>query len=74
MGRGKAGNGERVTARTALRIGLVTEAADDRARLWGRAREIAAMLAEKPSAATQGTVRAIWESLDRPTARRWSRG
>jgi len=61
-----AGNDERVTARTALRIGLVTEVVDDRARLWGRAREIAAMLAEKPSAATQGTVRAIWESLDRP--------
>jgi len=66
VGRALAGNDERVTARTALRIGLVTEVVDDRARLWGRAREIAAMLAEKPSAATQGTVRAIWESLDRP--------
>jgi enoyl-CoA hydratase/carnithine racemase len=60
------GNDERVTARTALAIGLVTEVVEDRARLWERAREIAAMIAEKPSAATQGTVRAIWESLDRP--------
>jgi enoyl-CoA hydratase/carnithine racemase len=61
-----AGNDERVTARTAERIGLVTEVVEDRSRLWERAHEIAAMIAEKPSAATQGTVRAIWESLDRP--------
>ena len=59
------GNDERVTARTALQIGLVTEVVD-RERLWPRAHEIASMIAEKPSAATQGTVRAIWESLDRP--------
>ena len=38
----------------------------DRAELWDRAHEIAAGIAAKPSAATQGTVRAIWESLDRP--------
>jgi enoyl-CoA hydratase/carnithine racemase len=61
-----SGNDERVTARTALAIGLVTEVLEDRAKLWDRAHEIAAMIAEKPSAATQGTVRAIWESLDRP--------
>lgn len=61
-----SGNDERVTARTALAIGLVTEVAEDRAKLWDRAHEIAARIAEKPSAATQGTVRAIWESLDRP--------
>jgi enoyl-CoA hydratase/carnithine racemase len=60
------GNDERVTATTAERIGLVTEVVEDRSRLWERAHEIAAMIAEKPSAATQGTVRAIWESLDRP--------
>ena len=59
------GNDERVTAGTALRIGLVTEVVD-RERLWDRAHEIAAGIAEKQSAATQGTVRAIWESLDRP--------
>jgi hypothetical protein len=37
-----------------------------RQRLWDRAREIAAAIAEKPTAATEGTVRAIWESLNRP--------
>lgn len=60
-----SGNDERVSAETALRIGLVTEVVA-RERLWSRAHEIAAGIAEKPSAATQGTVRAIWESLDRP--------
>ena len=59
------GNDERVSAETALRIGLVTEVVE-RAQLWPRAHEIAAAIASKPSAATQGTVRAIWESLDRP--------
>ena len=59
------GNDERVSADTALRIGLVTEVVQ-RDRLWARAHEIAALIAEKPTAATQGTVRAIWESLDRP--------
>jgi len=59
------GNDERVGAATALRIGLVTEVvpAD---LLWARADEIARGIARKPSAATQGTVRAIWESLDKP--------
>ena len=59
------GNDERVTAPTALHIGLVTEVVD-REQLWDRAHVIAAGIAAKPSAATQGTVRAIWESLDRP--------
>jgi enoyl-CoA hydratase/carnithine racemase len=59
------GNDERVSAETALRIGLVTEVVD-RAALWDRAHEIAAGIAAKPSVATQGTVRAIWESLDKP--------
>jgi enoyl-CoA hydratase/carnithine racemase len=59
------GNDERVTAETALRISLVTEIAE-RDQLWARAHEIAAGIARKPSSATQGTVRAIWESLDRP--------
>jgi enoyl-CoA hydratase/carnithine racemase len=60
-----SGNDERVSAETALRIGLVTEVVA-RDRLWERAHEIAAGIASKPTAATQGTVRAIWESLDRP--------
>nr|WP_197506226.1 enoyl-CoA hydratase/isomerase family protein [Mycobacterium sp. ACS4054] len=59
------GNDERVSSDTALRIGLVSEvvAAD---RLWDRAHEIAATIAAKPPTATQGTVKAIWESLDKP--------
>jgi enoyl-CoA hydratase/carnithine racemase len=60
-----SGNDERVTAATALRIGIVTEVVE-RAALWERAHEIAAGIARKPSVATQGTVRAIWDSLDRP--------
>jgi enoyl-CoA hydratase/carnithine racemase len=60
-----SGNDERVTAETALRTSLVTEVVA-REELWPRAYEIAAGIARKPSSATQGTVRAIWESLDRP--------
>ncbi|MBF6472509.1 enoyl-CoA hydratase/isomerase family protein [Nocardia abscessus] len=54
---------ERVTARTALQIGLVTEVVP-LADLRARAHEIAATIAAKPTSAVQGTVRAIWESLD----------
>ena len=59
------GNDERIGAGTALRIGLVSEitALDD---LWPRAAELAATIAAKPSAATAGSVKAIWESLDLP--------
>jgi enoyl-CoA hydratase/carnithine racemase len=60
-----AGNDERVSADTALRIGLVSEVTDPD-RLWARAHQIAAMIAAKPPSATQGTVKAIWESLDKP--------
>jgi enoyl-CoA hydratase/carnithine racemase len=60
-----SGNDERVTAETARRISLVTEVVS-REQLWPRAHDIAAGIARKPTAATQGTVRAIWESLDRP--------
>lgn len=59
------GNDERVGAETALRIGLVTEVVT-RDALWSRADEIAAAIAAKPPTATQGTVKAIWESLDKP--------
>lgn len=59
------GNDERVTAATALRIGLVTEVVP-RADLWTRAAAIARVIAAHPTSATQGTVRAIWESLDKP--------
>jgi enoyl-CoA hydratase/carnithine racemase len=59
------GNDERVGADTALRIGLVSEVVSPD-RLWERADQIAAAIAAKPPSATQGTVRAIWESLDKP--------
>jgi enoyl-CoA hydratase/carnithine racemase len=57
------GNDERIGAETALRISLVTEVTAPDA-LWPRAHAIATKIAEKPSVATQGTVRAIWESLE----------
>lgn len=59
------GTEERITAATALRIGLVTEVVD-RAELRDRARAIAVSIAERDSKAVQGTVRAIWESLEMP--------
>jgi enoyl-CoA hydratase/carnithine racemase len=59
------GNDERVSADTALRIGLVSEVVSPEC-LWDRAHEIAASIAAKPTSATQGTVKAIWESLDKP--------
>ena len=59
------GNHERVSAETALRIGLVTEVVP-RDDLWARAHELARTIATFPAVATQGTVRAIWESLDKP--------
>jgi enoyl-CoA hydratase/carnithine racemase len=61
-----AGNDERVTAASALRIGIVSELVSDKEALWERADQIARRIAAKPSAATQGTVRAVWESLDKP--------
>jgi enoyl-CoA hydratase/carnithine racemase len=59
------GNRERVSADTALRLGLVTEVVP-RDQLWDRAHELARVIASYPAVATQGTVRAIWESLDKP--------
>jgi len=59
------GKDERVSADTALRIGLVSEVVSPDL-LWNRAHEIAAAIAAKPPSATQGTVKAIWESLDKP--------
>lgn len=59
------GNDERVGAETALRIGLVSEVVA-RDQLWDRAHAIATAIAAKPPTATQGTVKAIWESLDKP--------
>ena len=59
------GNDERIGAGTALRIGLVSESTtlDE---LGPRARELATTIAAKPPAATAGSIKAIWESLDLP--------
>lgn len=59
------GNAERVSAATALRLGLVSEVVP-RDELFARAHELAATIASYPAIATEGTVRAIWESLDKP--------
>ncbi|WP_174415230.1 enoyl-CoA hydratase/isomerase family protein [Nocardia vinacea] len=54
---------ERLSPERAMQIGLVSEILP-RDQLWDRADEIARIIAAKPPAAIQGTVRAIWESLD----------
>ena len=54
---------ERMSAERAREIGLVSEVVP-RESLWDRAHEVAAIVAAKPSVATQGTVKAIWRSLD----------
>lgn len=54
---------ERMSAARALAIGLVSEVVP-RSSLWSHVHELAAAIAAKPPAAVQGTVRAIWESLD----------
>jgi enoyl-CoA hydratase/carnithine racemase len=57
------GSDERITAATAQRIGLVTEIVPA-AELRARAADIASQIARRDPIAIQGTVRAIWESLD----------
>jgi len=57
------GNEERITAETALRLGLVTEVVP-REELWDRAHGLAAEIAARRPEAVQGTVRAIWEALE----------
>ena len=54
---------ERLSPERALQIGLVSEVCE-RDALWPRAQELAEIIAAKPPAAIQGTVKAIWESLD----------
>ena len=60
------GNDERISAHSAARMGLVSEVLPDIDTLWARAHELASKIAAKPPAAIQGSVRAIWESLDLP--------
>lgn len=57
------GSEERITAATALRIGLVSEVVPSD-RLRQRAYEIASAIAARNPKGVQGTIRAIWESLD----------
>jgi enoyl-CoA hydratase/carnithine racemase len=57
------GSEERITAATALRLGLVTEVLP-RDRLWPAAQALAEQIASRRPEAIQGTIRAIWESLD----------
>ncbi|HEV7761447.1 MAG TPA: enoyl-CoA hydratase/isomerase family protein [Acidimicrobiales bacterium] len=57
------GKDERITAETALRLGLVSEVVP-RDDLRARARAIADTIAARNPKAIQGTIRAIWESLD----------
>jgi enoyl-CoA hydratase/carnithine racemase len=57
------GNEERLTAETALRLGIVTEVVA-RDALWTRAHELAAEIATRRPEAIQGSVRAIWEAVD----------
>lgn len=59
------GNDERISAETAKSIGLVSEVLP-LDQLYGRAQELAGMIAAKPTAATQGSLKAIWQSLDMP--------
>jgi E-phenylitaconyl-CoA hydratase len=57
------GSEERITAQTALRLGLVTEVVPLE-QLRERAYEIARSIASRNPVAIQGTIRAIWECLD----------
>jgi enoyl-CoA hydratase/carnithine racemase len=54
---------ERIGADRALAIGLVTEIVP-KDSLRERARQLARRLADKPPIAVQGTVKAIWQSMD----------
>jgi enoyl-CoA hydratase/carnithine racemase len=57
------GSHERMTADRALAVGLVTEIVP-RDALLGRAQELATVIAGQPAVAVQGTVKALWTSLD----------
>jgi enoyl-CoA hydratase/carnithine racemase len=59
------GSEERMTAQTALRVGLVTEVVPDDL-LRARAAELAGEIAARRPDGIQGTVRAMWEARDLP--------
>jgi len=54
---------ERMSAERALQIGLVSEVVR-REELHSRAQQLAAIIAAKPPVAIQGSIKAIWGSLD----------
>ncbi|HVX22365.1 MAG TPA: enoyl-CoA hydratase/isomerase family protein [Acidimicrobiales bacterium] len=54
---------ERMSPQRALEVGLVTEVVE-RSQLWKRADELAALVAAKPPWSVQGSIKAIWQSLD----------
>ncbi|KAA9157340.1 enoyl-CoA hydratase/isomerase family protein [Amycolatopsis acidicola] len=58
---------ERMTAETAKSAGLVTEIVP-RDELHDHALKLAEAIASQPAAAVQGTVKAMWQSLDRTRA------
>ncbi len=64
---------ERMSAARAYQNGLVSEVVT-REQLWARAHRIAAIIASKPTVATQGTVRAIWEGLETGRTQAMQRG
>lgn len=57
------GSEERISAHTALRLGLVTEVVPD-SELRSHAAKLAAEIAARRPLAIQGTVRALWEARD----------
>ena len=57
------GSEERISAHTAMRLGLVTEVVPDD-QLQARAADLAAEIATRRPKAIQGTVRALWEARD----------
>ena len=59
------GSEERISAQTALRIGIVTEVVPDD-QLRSRATELAGEIAARRPMGVQGTVRAMWEARDLP--------
>jgi enoyl-CoA hydratase/carnithine racemase len=67
------GNEERISADTALRLGLVSEVLP-RDKLWERAQDLASRIAARRPEAVQGTIRAIWEAVDLPRTLAIQRG
>jgi enoyl-CoA hydratase/carnithine racemase len=59
------GKHERIDARTALRLGMISEVVPDE-ELMKRAMELAQLVAEASPAALQASLRVIWEALDQP--------